>query len=53
MVPPSSTPGAAPTGARPQAKVATRAQVQAYATKKGIPYDAAVKEFQAAKYQVQ
>lgn len=38
--------------ATPRAKTATRAQVQAYAEKKGISIDAALKEFQASNYTV-
>ena len=49
--PPASP--AKPQSAAPQAKVATKAQVKAYAEKKGVSVDQALKEFQASNYQVQ
>ena len=44
---------AAPAAAAPQAKIASQAQVNAYAQKKGITPAAALQEFKAAHYTVQ
>lgn len=49
----SPPPRATPAAAQPQAKVATQAQVNAYAQKKGITPAAALQEFKAAHYSVQ
>lgn len=51
--PPAAPVVTTPVTAPLRAKVATRAQVQAYATKKGVSADQSLKEFQASGYTVQ